>query len=129
MTEKVKYELEFLLHTSPRVLENMLFTPAGLSEWFADDVTLKDDIITFEWEGSNETARLLNKKFTDKIKWQWSADQEEGLDTYCEMRYHVDSLTKMVVLTITDFAEEDELDEAKMLWDKQINEMKRGLGA
>ena len=41
MTEKNKFELEFLLKTSGKVLENMIFTPAGLSEWFADDVNIK----------------------------------------------------------------------------------------
>jgi hypothetical protein len=48
--EKEKFELEFLLRTSVKVLENMLSTPSGLSEWFADDVNVKDDIYTFIWD-------------------------------------------------------------------------------
>lgn len=129
MTEKIKFELEFLLKTSGKVLENMLFTPAGLSEWFADDVNIKDDVLTFIWDGSSEDARILTKRPTDKIKWQWINDEEEGLDSFCEIRFDIDPMTKAVILNVTDFAEEDDLDEARRLWEQQIGELKRVLGA
>ena len=70
MTDKVKYELEYLLRTSPKVLESMLCTPSGLSEWFADDVNIKDDIFTFIWDGREEKARLLSKKSGTKAKFK-----------------------------------------------------------
>jgi hypothetical protein len=41
----------------------------------------------------------------------------------------VDPMTKMSVLLITDFAEEDEIDEAKQLWESQISNLKRIIGA
>jgi len=41
----------------------------------------------------------------------------------------VDELTKDVSLVITDFAEEDEIDEAKMLWESQISDLKQVLGS
>ena len=129
MTEKIKFELEFLLKTSGKVLENMILNPAGLAEWFADDVNIKEDILTFDWEGSKEDARLLTKRTSDKIKWQWIADEEDGIDSYCELRYEIDPMTKVIILFVTDFAEEDDLDEAKRLWEKQISELKRVLGA
>ena len=127
--EKIKFELEFLLKTSSRVLENMITTPAGLSEWFSDDVVIKDDLITFKWDSGEEKARLLTKRISDKIKWQWTEDEEDGIDSFCELKYHIDPLTKVVVLTITDFAEEDEMEEAKRLWENQILKMKQTLGA
>lgn len=129
MAEKIKYELEFLLKTSSKSLENMLFTAAGLADWFADDVNIKDDIITFEWEGSQEEAKMLTKRMTDKIKWQWVEDQEDGLNTFCELRYEIDPMTKVIILYVTDFAEEDDMDESKRLWEQQIGELKRVLGA
>ena len=129
MAGKIKYELEFLLRTSSKALDNMLFTPAGLSEWFADDVSIKDDILTFEWEGSEEEARILSKKISDKIKWQWIEDEEDGIDSFCELKYQVDPMTKAVILNITDFAEESDMEESKRLWEQQIGELKRVLGA
>jgi START-like superfamily domain len=129
MSDKVRFEIQHLLKTSPKVLENMLSTPSGLSEWFADNVNIKDDVFTFIWDGSQEEARLLSKRGNSKVKFQWLNDEEEGNDYYFEMSYDVDPMTKSVVLTVVDHAEEDEVDESKRLWEQQIHDLKRVLGA
>jgi START-like superfamily domain len=129
MADKVKFEQEHLLKTSPKVLDNMISTPSGLSEWFADDVNIKDGVYTFIWDGSEEEARLISKKPNARVKWKWIEDEEDGIDSFFEIRYEVDPMTKAVILTVTDFAEEDEVEEAQRLWDSQIGELKRLLGA
>lgn len=129
MEAKEKFEMEFILKTSSKVLDNMISTPSGLSEWFADNVNIKDDIFTFIWGGSEEEARLINKKTNSKVRWQWIEDEEDGIDSYFEMKYELDPMTKSVILTITDFAESDEIDESKQLWESQIDKLKRTLGA
>lgn len=127
--DKEKFELEYLLKTSIKVLDNMVSTPSGLSEWFADDVNIKNDVYTFIWDGSEEEARLLSKKSNAKVRWQWIEDEEEDIDSYFELRYEVDPMTKSVILTVTDFAEEDEKEEAIRLWEQQILTLRRTLGA
>lgn len=129
MAEREKYEMDFLLKTSIKSLDNMVSTPSGLSEWFADDVNIKDDVYTFIWDGSEEEARLLSKKNNAKVRWQWIEDEDEGLDTYFELRYEIDPMTKFVVLTLTSFAEPDEVEESRFLWEGQIGQLKRKLGA
>lgn len=81
------------------------FNSDGLSKWFSDDVNVKDDVYTFYWDGSEEQARLINKKNGEFIKWQWLDDEEDELDSYFEMKYTVDPMTKTTILSITDFAE------------------------
>lgn len=129
MSEKRKIELEYLLKTSVKVFEGLVFTPSGLAEWFADDIDVKDDIYNFHWDGSNEKARLIGKKVGSFIRWQWLTDEEEGLETYFEILYSVDAMTKAVVLQITDYADEEDYDEIKMLWESAVVELKRVLGA
>tara|TARA_R100000951_G_scaffold101373_1_gene92837 strand:+ start:76 stop:465 length:390 start_codon:yes stop_codon:yes gene_type:complete len=129
MSEKIKFEQEYLLKTSPKVLNSMLMSPSGLSEWFSDDVNIKDDIYTFYWNGSEEQARLLGKKANEYIKFQWLEDEEEDLDTYVEIRFKVDPMTKAVVLYLTSFADEDELEEVQLYWENTINDLKRVIGA
>jgi len=126
---KEKFELEYLLKTSPKVLNNMLSTPGGLSEWFADDVNIKDDVYTFIWDGSEEDARLISLRPNARIRWQWMEDEEDDLETYFEFRFDIDPMTKVVILIVTDFAVPDELEETQALWEQQINELKRVLGA
>lgn len=129
MTKKEKFELEYVLKTSPKVLDKVLSTPDGLSEWFADYVIVKEDTYTFHWDGSEEKARLLSKKAGELIRWQWIYDEEEGLDTYFEMRYMIDPMTKVVILTVTDFAESSEKEEVIRLWESQITDLRRLIGA
>ena len=54
----------------------------------------------------------------------------ESSMSYCNyIRIQVDEITKDVSLIVTDFTEEDELEEAKMLWDNQIADLKHVLGS
>lgn len=124
---KEKYELEFPIHASPKLLFQYLSTPSGLSEWYADNVNSRGELFTFIWDDSEEEAKLLTKKADDKIKFQWMED--EGEDYYFELRIQVDEITKDVSLMVTDFADEDDLEEGKMLWDNQISDLKKVLGS
>ena len=45
------------------------------------------------------------------------------------MRIQVDEITKDVSIMVTDFAEEDEVEEGKLLWENMISELKHLLGS
>jgi hypothetical protein len=126
MADKQKIELEFSVKSSVRILYQCLSTSTGLSEWFADDVTIKNDQARFEWDGSVEEAIILGKKQDLFIKYQMVED--EGTDYYFEFAIRIDPLTGDVGLFVTDFAEEDEVDEQSRLWESQINELRHILG-
>jgi len=123
---KTKYELEYTLNTSPNILYSRLSTPEGLSEWFADDVNLQKGKFTFVWEGTHQEASVVQKKLNKFIRFQWEEEMEE--EPYFEFRIRTDELTGDVALIITDFAEEDEKDDAIDLWDTQISELKHAIG-
>jgi len=127
MAEKIKYEMEFPIHASPSLLYQYISTPSGLQEWYADNVNSRGEFFTFIWEGSEEVARLVSKKKSEFIRFQWEEDKDT--DYYYEIYIQVDEITKDVSLMVTDFAEEDELEEGKMLWDNMISELKHILGS
>lgn len=129
MAIKEQFELEYVLKTSPKVLDKLLINPDGLSEWFADDVIVKDDLYTFHWDGSEEQARLISKKSGEGIKWQWLYDEEDELDTFFEMRYTIDPITKAVILSVVDYAEPAEKEQSARLWESQIANLRRVIGA
>jgi uncharacterized protein YndB with AHSA1/START domain len=126
MSDKVKFELEFVIQASPQLLYQYISTPSGLSEWYADNVNSRGEIFTFIWDGSEERAKLLKRKSEEFVKLAWE-ENEDG--SYFEMRIIVDEITKDVSLFITDFAEEDEVDESKMLWENQVSDLKQVLGS
>ena len=121
-----KYELEYTLRTSTKILFNRLSTPDGLSEWFADDVNLKKGKFTFIWEGSEQIAKVVSKKENKHIRFKWDDDTDD--ECYFEFKIHIDELTNDLALLITDFAEEDEKEDAIDLWNSQISELKHAIG-
>jgi len=127
MEEKIKYEMEFPIRVSPSLLYQYLSTPSGLSEWYADNVNSRGEFFSFIWGGSEEKAKLLSKKSPERIKFRWMED--EGEDYFFELRIQVDEITQDVSLIITDFAEEDEIEEGKMLWDNMVSDLKQVLGS
>lgn len=127
MEDKVKYEMEFPIQASPSLLYQYISTPSGLSEWYADNVNSRGELFTFIWDGSEEKAKLVSKKNGERIKFRWLADEETSY--YFEIRIQVDEITKDVSIMITDFAEDDEVNEGKMLWENMISDLKQVLGS
>ena len=125
--DKIKYELEFPIHASPSMIYQCFATPSGLEEWFADRVNSRGKIMSFYWDDSEEQAEIITKKNDERAKYKWL--ESEGDDSYFEFRIQVDAITKDVSLIVTDFAEEDEIEESKMLWENQIDELKHRIGA
>ena len=121
----IKYSLEFPFKTSISVLYNRLSTPSGLAEWFADNVNIKNDVLTFYWEGSEEEAIILKKKKDVFIQYQWLEHEER----YFEFFIQIDAMTKDISLIVTDFAEdENDKEEQIQLWNKQIDNLKKAIG-
>ena len=126
---KVRYEIEFPINSSPQLLYQYISTPSGLQEWFADKVNSRGEFFTFEWDDSQENARLASKKTGEKIKFKWVDENKKDTEYYFEIRILEDELTKDVSLLIVDFAEEDELDESKQLWENQVSDLKHVIGS
>lgn len=126
MSDKIKYEIEFVIQSSPQMLFQYIATPSGLSEWFADNVNSRGEMFTFIWDESEEEAKLIKRKSDDFVKFIWMESED---DSFFEMRIIVDEITSDVSLFITDFAEEDEVEESKMLWANQISSLKQVLGS
>jgi uncharacterized protein YndB with AHSA1/START domain len=129
MSDKKSYATEYDFHSSPQLLFQYLSTPSGLSEWFADNVNSRGELFVFIWDDSEEKAKLIQKKNNDRVRFQWQNEEEDFDQYYFEFKIQVDEITKDVSLIITDFAEDDEIEESKMLWDNLVSDLKQVLGA
>ena len=129
MDSKIRYEIEFPINSSPQLLYQYISTPSGLSEWFADNVNSRGEFFTFIWNDSEEKARLASKKTDEKVKFKWVDGNNKDSDYYFELHIIVDEITKDVSLTVVDFADADEVNEAKLLWENQISDLKHVIGS
>ena len=128
MSDLIKYSIEIPINSSVNVLYKRLSTPSGLAEWFADNVNLKNNIYTFFWDDSDQSAKILKKKSNKFVQFKWLDDEEK--ESFFEFKIQVDEMTSDVSLIITDFAEDEEdQEEQTMLWEQQIQNLKMAIGS
>ena len=125
--EKLKYQMEFPIQSSPSLLFQYISTPSGMGEWYGDNVNSRGELYTFIWSGSEEQALLLSSRTDERVKFRWLEEEDEAC--FFELRIQVDGVTNDVSLIVTDFAEEDEVEGNKLLWESMIANLKQTLGS
>ena len=134
-TQKIKkpdpeglFRIEFVINASPAILFEFISTPSGLSEWFCDDVNIRNGIYTFYWDGAEQLAKELHIRDLSFIRLRWL--DEPNPESYFELRIEIDDLTRDVSLIVTDFADnKDDMQTSKLLWESQINRLMQVLGS
>jgi len=126
---KEKFHIEFPMGNATQTsLWRMISQVDGLSEWFADEVTMdvSETVYTFSWKDANDQATVISKKPQTSIRFQWVDEDDE--EVYFEFVIHKQNLSEKMALDIIDFAEPDEQDDAIALWESQVEKMKKRLG-
>lgn len=126
--KREKIHLEYALNaTSKNIIWSSISTPAGLEEWFADKVLSNDKVVTFFWgKTEKREAEIIAIRAYAYIRFRWLDDENER--EYFEVKMSNNELTNDYVLEITDFADEDEVEDQKELWNSQIDRLRRGFG-
>ena len=124
--KRVKYTLEFIFRASPTIVYKFLTSPACLVRWFCDEVDITPNgEYSFFWSGAEENAEVIESLENEFIKFQWE-DADEG--EYLEFNMSRSPVTGETILLITDFADEDEVDDSKQLWETQIEQLRTETG-
>lgn len=116
---------EYLFGTSSKILYQRLSTASGLNEWFADNVAINNDIMTFSWGKSEQKAKIKRQKNNLYVKFQWLDNPER----YTEFKIEKNNLTEDLTLLITDVIDEEEDEEfITNIWNDSIKKLKSRLG-
>jgi uncharacterized protein YndB with AHSA1/START domain len=122
-----KFEMEFVIRASEDMVFEFVSTESGLSEWFCDDVTIRNGVFTFTWDGQQQQAKLVKEIPPMFIRYQWM-DKNDG--SYFEFKTQKDELTNDISLIITDFASDKSDEEsARLLWHSQVDKLLHVLGS
>ena len=127
-----KIEIEYPLTTkSPNIVWEQISSAHGLERWLADHVTEENGVFTFIWgepwtERDVREAHLIEYVKYDHIKFKWAYDEDN--DLYWEMRIGKSELTHHLNLLITDFAEDDDVDGLRILWESNLERLHRASG-
>ncbi len=121
MAKKQLFTLEYNVRCSPAVLFDFFATAAGFKEWFADKVVERDKVFVFTWNGSDESATVIEFEQDKQIRFQW--DNAKGTSEYFEFRIDKTDISNQTILTISDFADPKDVKDAKQLWEHQIKDL------
>ena len=128
---KQRIDIEYPLATkSPAIIWEQISSAHGLERWFADHVNEEDGVFTFTWgepwtEQDIRQAHVVETQKHDHIRLKW--DEEED-DSFWEMRIAQSDLTHNLNLIITDFADDDDADGLKILWESCLDRLHRASG-
>ena len=130
---KQKIDIEYPLTTkSPAIIWEQISSAHGLERWFADHVKEEEGVFTFTWgepwtEQDIRVAHVIEAVKNDHITLKWEDDEADEED-YWEMRIAQSDLTHHLNLLITDFAEDDDADGLKILWESNLDRLHRASG-
>lgn len=124
--ERVKFTQEFICRASPAIVYQFLTTPACLTRWFCDEVDISDGVFTFSWSGSEEVAELIEDIEPNLLRFQWEDAETE--QEYLEFDIRKSPVTGETIVNITDWADEDEVEDQRALWLSQMTRMRSEMG-
>lgn len=133
---KQRIDIEYPLTTkSPNIVWELISSAHGLERWLADRVKEEDGMFTFTWgepwaEQDIRKAQLIEYVKHDhiRLKWNEEEDDEDDSESYWEMRIEKSELTHHLTLLITDFADDDDADGLRSLWEDSLNKLHRASG-
>ncbi len=118
--------MEFLFRASPAILYKFLTTPSCLTRWFCDEVDISGDTFIFVWSGSEEEAELIDDIEEERLRFRW--EDADNDDEFLEYSIMVSPVTGETILNITDYADSDEVDDQRQLWETQMNRLRAEMG-
>ena len=114
-----------IFRASPTILYKFFTTPSCLIRWFCDEVDITGDEYNFIWSGAGEMATIIDDIEDERVRFKWEDGEE---DEYFEFRMSKSPVTGETILEITDYCDEDELDDQRQLWESQMNMLRQETG-
>ena len=128
-----KLTIEYPLNTkSPNIVWGMISTAEGLQKWLADIVVSDGNSMTFTWghpwtDRDTKTSQILecNKNSHIRMKWDY---QEVDPQAFWEIRLEPSELTGHLNMLITDYADAEDIEDLRGIWDDNLDRLHRVSG-
>lgn len=123
-----QFTAEFEFKASRKMLFPYLTTASGLSQWFAEDVTINEDkVFSFIWDGEEHHAKVASQRINRFVRFEFLNGSEDPA-SFIEMRLETNDLTNTVFLNVTDSATADDEDEFYEIWAQLTDSLKEIVG-
>jgi len=130
---KNKFVADFQINTSKKIIFPYLSTASGLSQWFADDVTINEDkVYNFVYDGEDHFAKAVIMRNNHNVKFEFfdpSLEEEDDTDrAYIEFRLDENELTQTFFLRVIDYSDSYDDEEQESIWETLIHSLKEIIG-
>ncbi|MEL6123085.1 MAG: START-like domain-containing protein [Bacteroidota bacterium] len=99
--------------------------PDESDAFLCDGVDIQDEVFTFEWEGYEEVAEMVDDIEEERVRFVWE-DSEDG--EYLEFRMYKSDVTNETVFEITDFSDAGEEKEQQDYWANLMKQLRSETG-
>ncbi len=128
---KTLYTGDFEINASVKMLYPYISSASGLTQWFADDVTVNEDnLFNFVWDNESHKAKMIGHRLNFYTKFQFLPETEEDEDdpSYFEIRLELNEITQSVFIKVTDYSDIDDIEELHDLWSSLVESLKETVG-
>ncbi len=123
---RVQYKIEELFKSSPAMLYQFITDPACLIRWFCDEADVEGNAYEFVWNGSPESATLVESDEDSRIRFKW--EDADSPSEFLEFKMYKAGVTDQTVLEVHDFCDPGEEKEGRALWESQLTRLRQEIG-
>ncbi|MDH5381963.1 MAG: START-like domain-containing protein [Cyclobacteriaceae bacterium] len=128
---KTLFTGDFEINASNKMLYPYISSASGLTQWFADDVSIDEDgVFNFTWDHENHKAKMVSHRQNHYCKFEFLPETEEDKEdpSHFELRLELNELTQSVYIKITDYSDFEDEEELHDLWSSLIETLKETVG-
>jgi len=126
---KHKFQTEFEINASKKMLYPYIYSASGLAQWLADDVNINEDkIYNFIWEEEDHKFRMAAHRTNSFVKFESIEKEADADPNYFELRLEMNELTESVFLRVVDYSDNQDDEELQDLWGGMVLNLKEIVG-
>lgn len=128
---KRRFEMEYPINASPKLLFPYLASASGLSQWFCDDVRLDPDHrLNMVWDRQNHFAEIALQRPGRSIRYVFLDERKQALNdaNYLDFSLEYSKITDSVFLRVTDYSDHSNDQEQQELWDGLVGKLREQVG-
>jgi hypothetical protein len=122
---------DFEVHASVKMLYPYIQTAGGLSEWFADNVTISPEkVFTFTWDHEPHQAKMIGYRINHFCKFEFipTSDEDRADPSWFELRLETNELTQTTFIRVFDYSDFDDMEELQDLWEGLVENLRKVVG-
>ncbi|HQW72069.1 MAG: activator of HSP90 ATPase 1 family protein [Saprospiraceae bacterium] len=124
--KKTQFEIEYLFRASPTIIYTFITTPACLIRWFCEEADVDNDLFTFRWKDSEETAILVDDFEDELLRFRWEDAVSDN--EFLEFILETSPVTEETILRLIGWAEPIDHQFQIDFWNNQMKALKKAMG-